>query len=105
MPGFPGLESEALANQTNKSMVLFYYCFLRKVCLFKSFYLFVHLFLAVLGLSCSAWLFLAVLHRGRFSRGEWSSRCGGFSCGRDRVLGAQASALAAKGLKSCGVQA
>ena len=105
MPGFPGLESEALANQTNKSMVLFYYCFLRKVCLFKSFYLFVHLFLAVLGLSCSPWLFLAVLRRGRFSRGEWSSRCGGFSCGRDRVLGAQASALAAKGLKSCGVQA
>ena len=59
MPGFPvlGLESEASANQTNKSRVLVHSYFLRKSNLSKTFYLFVHLFLAVLGLSCCTWAF------------------------------------------------
>ena len=37
--------------------------------------------------------------------GAWASHCGGFSCFGARALGAGASVVAARGLRSCGLQA
>ena len=51
--------------------------------------LFIHLFLAVLGLHCCA----------------RASHCGGFSCGRARALSTWASVVVARGLSSCGARA
>ena len=58
--------------------------------LFIYFFVFVfYLFLAVLGLRCSA----------------WASHCGGFSCCGSRALGAWASVVVAHRLSSCGARA
>ena len=49
----------------------------------------IYLFMAALGLRCSA----------------WASHCGGFSCCRAWALGTQASVVVAHGLRSCGLRA
>ena len=56
---------------------------------FNKFIYFIYLFLAVLGLRCSA----------------WASHCGGFSCCGARALGTQASVVVVRGLSSCGSRA
>ena len=57
-----------------------------QVLLFFFFNLFIHLFLAVLGLCCSV----------------WASHWGGFSCCRAWALGVRASIVVARGFQSAG---
>ena len=72
--------------------------------------LFVCLFLAALGLHCSARAFSSCGERGATLRcGAQASHCSGFSCCRARALGARAqwlwlagSAVVARGLQSVG---
>ena len=46
------------------------------------FFIFIHLFLAVLGLCCCMWAFSSCRDQGLFSScGVQTSYCGGFSCG------------------------
>ena len=66
----------------------------RGLVFFVCFFLYLFLFLAVLGLRCCV--------RAFSSCGELASHCGGFSCCGARALGAQASAVVARGLSSCG---
>ena len=61
--------------------------------------LLIYLFLAALGLCCSAWAFSSCGKWGiLFSCESWASHCGGFSCCR-------AWALGCAGFSSCGFQA
>ena len=61
--------------------------------------LLIYLFLAALGLCCSAWAFSSCGKWGiLFSCEPWASHCGGFSCCR-------AWALGCAGFSSCGFQA
>lgn len=61
-----------------------------------SFTLFIHLFLAVLGVSCHARASLVLRGRGYSCYGPWASHHGGFSC-------CGARALACVGLSSCAI--
>ena len=56
-------------------------------------FIFIYLFLTVLGLRCCA--------RAFSSCGNWASYCSGFSCCGARALGMQASVVAARGLSNC----
>ena len=64
-------------------------------------YLFIYLFLAVLGLRCCVRAFSSCGERGATLRcGAWASHCGGFSCCGARALGVWTSVVAAHGLYS-----
>ena len=60
--------------------------------------LFIYLFLAALGLRCSARAFSSCSEQGLLCCGARASHCGGFSCCGARALGAWASAVVAHGL-------
>ena len=65
----------------------------------KIIYLFIYLFLAVLGLRCCARASSSCGERGLlFPCGVQASHCGGFSCCGARALGVQASVVVACGL-------
>ena len=64
---------------------------------------FIYLFMAVLGLRCCSW---ALWRAGATLQcSVRASHCSGFSCCGARDLGAQASAVVACRLSSCGAQA
>ena len=72
----------------------------------KFIYLFIYLFLALLGLRCCAWAFSSCCERGllfvavlRFLIAVASLCCGA------QALGARASVVVARGLSSCGSRA
>ena len=67
--------------------------------------LFIYLFLAALGLCCSARAFSLVVASGGYSCGARASHCSGFSSCGARALGSRASVVVARGLSSCGSQA
>ena len=74
-------------------------------------FIFVHLFLAALGLHCCVRPFSSCGERGLLFvavRGlliVGASHCGGFSFCGTRALGAQASVVVARGLSRCGSRA
>ena len=68
----------------------------------NKFYLFIYLFLAVLGLCCCMWLSLVAVSGATLRCGAQASHCGGFSCCGARTVGSQASVVVAHGLSSCG---
>ena len=71
-----------------------------------SFFKISYLFLAALGLCCFMRAFSSCSEQGLLSScGARAAHCSGFSCCKARVLGAQASAVAAHRLSSCGSQA
>ena len=80
---------ENLENATRRSLFI-NFSFLKKY--------FIYLFLAVLGLHCCVGFSLSCEEQGLLSScSAQVSRCSGFSCCR-----AQASVVAARGLRSCG---
>ena len=68
-----------------------------------SFYKFIYLFLAALGLCCYTRAFLYLWLAGATLQcGAWASQCSGFSCCGPQALGTWASVVVARGLSICG---
>ena len=74
-----------------------------------SFFLIYFIYLFIFGCVGSSLLrmgFLSLRRVGATLRcGAQASHCGGFSCCRERTLGAHASVVVARGLSSCGSRA
>ena len=83
-----------LMKQVLKAINFKSFCFLNYLSLFTS---------GFAGLLCFVWLSLVVERRGCSSLWCTGFHCAGFSWAL--ALGAQASVVAARGLRSCGVQA
>ena len=89
-----------------KSNDLSSYFFFNKCIETTHHFLFIYLFLAALGLRCCVQAFLSLQRAGvTLHCGVRASHCGGFSCCRAWALGAVDSAVVARRLSSCGLQA